>query len=70
MERTLDNQEPLKPEEVNVILSENLEGVASLIERLEEQASENPVTPSELAAIRSIIQSCLKILDDQSFTLS
>ncbi|MBQ9041304.1 MAG: hypothetical protein IJ111_00650 [Eggerthellaceae bacterium] len=43
--------------------ADKLEGAASLLELLEDKADNQQITPSELAAVRCVIESCAKSLD-------
>lgn len=51
---------------VNAVVqaSEKLEGAAKLISMLEDKADIEQITPAELAAVRSIVESCAADLDD------
>ena len=51
---------------VNVMVqsSEKLEGAAKLILMLEDKAGIEQITPAELAAVRSIVETCAADLDD------
>ena len=51
---------------VNAVVrsSEKLEGAAKLISMLEDKADVEQITPAELAAVRSIVESCAADLDD------
>ena len=51
---------------VNIMVqsSEKLEGAAKLISMLEDKADIEQITPAELAAVRSIVESCAADLDD------
>ena len=44
--------------------SEKLEGAAKLILMLEDKAGIEQITPAELAAVRSIVETCAADLDD------
>lgn len=50
---------------VNVMVrsSEKLEGAASLLKMLEDKADNEQITPAELAAIRSTVETCASDLD-------
>ena len=51
---------------VNAVVrsSEKLEGAAKLILMLEDKAGIEQITPAELAAVRSIVETCAADLDD------
>ena len=51
---------------VNAVVqsTEKLEGAAKLISMLEDKADIEQITPAELAAVRSIVESCAADLDD------
>ena len=51
---------------VNVVVqsAEKLEGAAKLISMLEDKADVEQITPAELAAARSIVETCAADLDD------
>lgn len=51
---------------VNAVVqsAEKLEGAAKLISMLEDKADIEQVTPAELAAVRSIVETCAADLDD------
>ena len=51
---------------VNAVVqsAEKLEGAAKLISMLEDKADIEQITPAELAAVRSIVESCAADLDD------
>ena len=51
---------------VNVVIqsAEKLEGAAKLISMLEDKADVEQITPAELAAVRSIVETCAADLDD------
>ena len=51
---------------VNAVVqsAEKLEGAAKLISMLEDKADIEQITPAELAAVRSIVESCAANLDD------
>ena len=51
---------------VNAVVqsAEKLEGAAKLILMLEDKADIEQITPAELAAVRSIVESCAAALDD------
>lgn len=51
---------------VNAVVqtSEKLEGAAKLISMLEDKADIEQITPAELAAVRSIVETCAADLDD------
>ena len=51
---------------VNAVVqaSEKLEGAAKLIAMLEDKADIEQITPAELAAVRSIVETCAADLDD------
>lgn len=51
---------------VNVVVqsAEKLEGAAKLISMLEDKADVEQITPAELAAVRSIVETCAADLDD------
>lgn len=51
---------------VNAVVrsSEKLEGAAKLIAMLEDKADAEQITPGELAAVRSIVETCAADLDD------
>ena len=51
---------------VNTVVqsAEKLEGAAKLISMLEDKADIEQITPAELAAVRSIVESCAADLDD------
>lgn len=51
---------------VNAVVqsAEKLEGAAKLISMLEDKADVEQITPVELAAVRSIVESCAADLDD------
>ena len=51
---------------VNAVVqsTEKLEGAAKLISMLEDKADVEQITPAELAAVRSIVESCAADLDD------
>ena len=50
---------------IQVILPvEKLEGAAKLISMLEDKADVEQITPAELAAVRSIVETCAADLDD------
>lgn len=51
---------------VNAVVqsAEKLEGTAKLISMLEDKADIEQITPAELAAVRSIVESCAADLDD------
>ena len=42
----------------------DLEGAASILAMLEEKAGSGSVTPSEIAAVRCVVESCASDLDD------
>ena len=44
--------------------TERLEGAASILAMLEEKAGSGSVTPSEIAAVRCVVESCASDLDD------
>ena len=44
--------------------AEKLEGAAKLISMLEDKADVEQITPAELAAVRSIVETCAADLDD------
>lgn len=51
---------------VNTVVqsAEKLEGAAKLISMLEDKADVEQITPAELAAVRSIVETCAADLDD------
>ncbi|MEI3314970.1 MAG: hypothetical protein V8R29_01910 [Eggerthellaceae bacterium] len=51
---------------VNAVVqsAEKLEGAAKLISMLEDKADVEQITPAELAAVRSIVETCAADLDD------
>lgn len=51
---------------VNAVIqsAEKLEGAAKLISMLEDKADIEQITPAELAAVRSIVETCAADLDD------
>lgn len=51
---------------VNAVVqsAEKLEGAAKLISMLEDKADIEQIAPAELAAVRSIVESCAADLDD------
>lgn len=51
---------------VNAVVqsAEKLEGAAKLISMLEDKAGVEQITPAELAAVRSIVETCAADLDD------
>ena len=51
---------------VNAVVqsAEKLEGAAKLISMLEDKADVEQITPVELAAVRSTVESCAADLDD------
>lgn len=51
---------------VNAVVqsAEKLEGAAKLISMLEDKADIEQITPAELAAVRSIVETCAADLDD------
>lgn len=51
---------------VNAVVqsAEKLEGAAKLISMLEDKADVEQITPAELAAVRSIVESCAADLED------
>ena len=51
---------------VNAVVqsSEKLEGAAKLIAMLEDKADVERITPSELAAVRAVVETCAAELDD------
>lgn len=51
---------------VNAVVqsAEKLEGAAKLISMLEDKADVEQITPTELAAVRSIVETCAADLDD------
>lgn len=51
---------------VNAVVqtAEKLEGAAKLIAMLEDKADIEQITPGELAAVRSIVETCASDLDD------
>ena len=51
---------------VNAVVqsTEKLEGAAKLISMLEDKADIEQITPAELAAVRSIVETCAADLDD------
>lgn len=51
---------------VNAVVqsAEKLEGAAKLISMLEDKADIEQITPAELAAVRSIVETCAANLDD------
>ncbi len=51
---------------VNTVVqsAEKLEGAAKLISMLEDKADIEQITPAELAAVRSIVETCAADLDD------
>lgn len=51
---------------VNAVVSSSrkLEGAASLLGMLEDKADFEQITPAELAAVRSIVESCAGDLDE------
>lgn len=51
---------------VNAVVQtvEKLEGAAKLIAMLEDKADIEQITPGELAAVRSIVETCASDLDD------
>ncbi|PNV65863.1 hypothetical protein C2L80_04145 [Rubneribacter badeniensis] len=51
---------------VNAVVqsSEKLEGAARLIAMLEDKADNERITPSELAAVRCIVEACARELDE------
>lgn len=51
---------------VNAVVqsAERLEGAAKLISMLEDKADVEQITPAELAAVRSIVETCAADLDD------
>lgn len=53
-------------EMVNAVVqsSEKLEGAAKLIAMLEDKADSENITPGELAAVRTIVETCAADLDD------
>lgn len=53
-------------EMVNVVVqsSEKLEGAARLIAMLEDKADNDRITPGELAAVRTVVETCAADLDD------
>lgn len=53
-------------EMVNVVVqaSEKLDGAARLIAMLEDKADIERITPGELAAVRTVVETCAADLDD------
>lgn len=53
-------------EMVNVVVqsSEKLKGAARLIAMLEDKADNDRITPGELAAVRTVVETCAADLDD------
>ena len=51
------------PQESERMMSD-LEGAASILAMLEEKAGSGSVTPSEIAAVRCVVESCASDLDD------
>ena len=51
---------------VNTVVqsAEKLEGAAKLISMLEDKADIEQITPADLAAVRSIVETCAADLDD------
>ena len=51
---------------VNTVVqsAEKLEGAAKLISMLEDKADIEQITPAELAAVRSLVETCAADLDD------
>ena len=51
---------------VNAVVqsAEKLEGAAKLLSMLEDKADVEQITPAELAAVRSIVETCAADLDD------
>ncbi|MDJ1649882.1 MULTISPECIES: hypothetical protein [Gordonibacter] len=55
----------LPQESIDAIVrsTERLEGAASILAMLEEKAGSESVTPSEIAAVRCVVESCASELD-------
>ena len=55
----------LPQESIDAIVrsTERLEGAASILAMLEEKAGSESVTPSEIAAVRCVLESCAAELD-------
>ena len=55
----------LPKESIDAIVrsTERLEGAASILAMLEEKADSESVTPSEIAAVRCVLESCAAELD-------
>lgn len=53
-------------EMVNAVVqsAERLEGAARLIQMLEDKADIERITPGELAAVRTVVETCAADLDD------
>ena len=56
----------LPQESIDAIVrsTERLEGAASILAMLEEKAGSESVTPSEIAAVRCVVESCASDLYD------
>ena len=56
----------LPKESIDAIVrsTERIEGAVSILAMLEEKADEGRVTPSEIAAVRCVVESCASDLDD------
>ena len=56
----------LPQESIDAIVrsTERLEGAASILAMLEEKAGSGSVTPSEIAAVRCVLESCAAELDE------
>ena len=56
----------LPKESIDAIVrsTERIEGAVSILAMLEEKADEGRVTPSEIAAVRCVLESCASDLND------
>lgn len=63
MEGTPLNTLPKESVDAIVRSTERIEGAASILAMLEEKADGGRVTPSEIAAVRCVLESCAAELD-------
>ena len=64
MEGTRQTTLPQEVVDAIVRSTERIEGAASILAMLEEKADGGRVTPSEIAAVRCVLESCAAELDE------
>lgn len=63
MEGTRQTAPPQEAVDAIVRPTERLEGASSILSMLEDKAGSEPVTASEIAAVRCVVESCAADLD-------